>query len=305
MIFTPETLSRIPSTHALQCFEASARRGSFTLAAQEMHLTQGGVSRNVIALEQRLGFALLERRRNGLQLTPAGSAYLSEIEPALRMLERATSNVMALKGVGGVLTLSIPASWGNYWLIPRSGKFTQAHSEISLNFVTKIGAADFSNLKIDAAVEYRTAPRADMACEFVMGLTLAPYASPAWKRQHEGPIMPADMLQHTAVPLAWNGWLNKNKHNFIQPVYKEQEIATGPRYDLMFMAMNAAVAGLGVALLPEFMVNTLVTSRRLTKLSSVSWLAPGGYYLSRSPLLRSEAAFDTFRNWLREQLKTV
>jgi LysR family transcriptional regulator, glycine cleavage system transcriptional activator len=296
-------MSRIPSTQALQCFEASARLGSFTLAGQEMHLTQGGVSRQVIALEQRLGFALLERRRDGLQLTPAGSAYLSEIEPALRMLERATSNVMALKGVGGVLNLSIPASWGNHWLIPRLGGFTQAHSEISLNVFTKIGAADFSNRQIDAAVEYRTAPRAEMACEFVMGLSLSPYASPAWKRQHSSEMPPSAMLQHTTLPLAWNGWLAKQGKSDLLPLDARQDIATGPRYDLMFMAMNAAVAGLGMALLPDFMAAPLVTSRRLTKLSSATWQAPGGYFLSQSPLMRSEAAFATFRDWLRDEIK--
>ena len=295
-------MSRIPSTQALQCFEASARRGSFTLAGQELHLTQGGVSRQVIALEQRLGFALLERRRDGLQLTPAGSAYLAEVEPALRTLERATSNVMALKGVGGVLNLSIPASWGNHWLIPRSGGFTQAHSEISLNFFTKIGPADFSNPNIDAAVEYRTAPRADLACELVMALILSPYASPAWKRQHADRMDPAAMMQHTAVPLAWNGWLQQHGRSDLLPADARQDIATGQRYDLMFMAMNAAVAGLGMALLPEFMVAPLVASRRLKRLSTTTWQAPGGYYLSRSPLLRNEAAFVTFRNWLRTQL---
>ncbi len=297
-------MSRIPSTQALQCFEASARRGSFTLAGQEMHLTQGGVSRQVIALEQRLGFALLERRRDGLQLTPAGSAFLAEIEPALHMLERATSNVMALKGVGGVLNLSIPASWGNHWLIPRSGGFTKAHPEISLNVFTKIGVADFSNRQIDAAVEYRTAPRADLACELVMVLLLSPYASPVWKRQNAGRMEPPAMLQHTAVPLAWNGWLNQHGRGDLLPADARQDIATGPRYDLMFMAMNAAVAGLGMALLPEFLAAPLVTSRRLTKLSSATWQAPGGYYLSRSPMLRNEASFATFRDWLRNEIKS-
>jgi LysR family transcriptional regulator, glycine cleavage system transcriptional activator len=296
-------MSRLPTTQALQCFEASARRGSFTLAGQEMHLTQGGVSRQIIALEQHLGMALFERHRAGLLLTPAGNAYLSEIEPALRTLERATSNVMALKGVGGVLNLSIPASWGNHWLIPRSGGFTQAHSEICLNVFTKIGAADFSNRQIDAAVEYRTAPRADLACELVMELALSPYASPAWKRRFSGRLEPASMLQHTALPLAWNGWLIQHGRDDLLPADAMQDVATGPRYDLMFMAMNAAVTGLGMALLPEFLAAPLVTSRRLSKLSNTTWKAPGGYYLSKSPLLRSETAFVMFRDWLRNESK--
>ncbi len=295
-------MNRIPSTQALQCFEASARLGSFTLAGKEMHLTQGGVSRQMMALEQRLGFALLERRRDGLQLTPPGRAYLAEIEPALRLLERATSNVMALKGQGGVLNLSIPASWGNHWLIPRLGGFTQTHPEISLNVFTKIGAADFSNRQIDAAVEYRVTPRSDMACEFIMGLALAPYASPSWKRRHGTTLPNSAMLQHTTLPLAWNGWLAQQNRS-LTTANMQQEVATGPRYDLMFMAMNAAVAGLGMALLPAFMAAPLVTSRRLTRLSSVTWQAPGGYYLAQSPLMRSEAAFATFRDWLRDQIQ--
>lgn len=303
-------MNRIPSTQALQCFEASARLGSFTLAGQEMHLTQGGVSRQVITLEQRLGFALLLRRQAGLQLTPAGLAYLTEIEPALRMLERATSNVMALKGQGGVLNLSIPASWGNYWLIPRLAGFTQAHSDISLNVLTKIGAADFSQRQIDAAVEYRTAPRSDMPSEFVMPVVLAPYASATWKRIHGSNMPSSAMLQHTTLPLAWNGWL-ANQSRSIAPAKIAQgisndvanDVAAGPRYDLVFMAMNAAVAGLGMALLPDFMAAPLVKARRLSRLSTITWQAPGGYYLSQSPLMRSDAAFARFRDWLRDEMQ--
>jgi LysR family transcriptional regulator, glycine cleavage system transcriptional activator len=298
-------MNRIPSTQALQCFEASARLGSFTLAGQELHLTQGGVSRQVISLEERLGFALLERRRDGLQLTPAGQAYLAEVEPALRSLERATANVMALKGAGGVLNLSIPASWGNHWLIPRLGSFTQAHPEISLNVFTKIGAADFSNRQIDAAVEYRAEPRTELPSEFVMGLALSPYASPEFKRQHGGAMPAAAMLRHTTLPLAWNGWLTTQGRTDLLPTDHHQDAATGPRYDLMFMAMNAAVAGLGIALLPSFMVASLLVTRRLTRLSSKVWHAPGGYYLSPSPLLRSETALNTFRHWLHTELKSA
>ncbi len=299
-------MNRIPSTQALQCFEASARLGSFTLAGQEMHLTQGGVSRQVITLEQRLGFALLVRRQAGLQLTPAGIAYIREIEPALRLLERATSNVMALKGQGGVLNLSIPASWGNYWLLPRLGGFTQAHADISLNVLTKIGAADFSQRHIDAAVEYRTSPRSDMPSEFLMPVVLAPYASPAWKRQHGSSMPSSAMLQHTTLPLAWNGWLANQSRSIAQDIANDvaNDVAGGPRYDLLFMAMNAAVAGLGMALLPDFMAAPLVKARRLTRLSTTTWQAPGGYYLSQSPLMRNDSAFASLRDWLRNEMQS-
>jgi LysR family transcriptional regulator, glycine cleavage system transcriptional activator len=134
----------------------------------------------------------------------------------------------------------------------------------------------------------------------------------SWRSRNTMP--PAAMLQHTTLPLAWNGWLAKQARrpaptakdqDAAQNIAQEiaQEIAQGPRYDLMFMAMNAAVAGLGIALLPDFMAVPLVSARRLTRLSIASWQAPGGYYLAQSPLMRSDAAFATFRDWLRHQIK--
>jgi LysR family transcriptional regulator, glycine cleavage system transcriptional activator len=299
-------MNHIPSTQALQCFEASARLGSFTLAGDELHLTQGGVSRQILGLEQRLGVALFERQRQGLQLTTAGMAYLSDIVPALRTLERATSQLAALKGHGGILNLSLPASWGNHWLMPRLPQFMSSHPEISLNVLTRVGAADFSNRQIDAAVEFRSQPRTDMDCELLMPLELQAYASPSWikarpKKPGKGVQLPeiqaTDLLQHSTLPDVWGQWWQC----IGQPAFLPQ----GPRYDLMFMAMNAADAGFGVALLPDFLVAPMLATDRLHAISPHRITAAGGYYLSRSPLLRSESAFLRFRDWLRGQLPAL
>ena len=107
------TLLRAPSTMSLLCLEASARLHSFTAAAAELHLTQGAVSRQIMALEARLDAKLFVRRRDALVLTEAGRYYLDEIAPLLQRLERATAYVMALKGRGGLLTLSVGASLGS------------------------------------------------------------------------------------------------------------------------------------------------------------------------------------------------
>ncbi len=108
-----------PSTQSLLYFEASARLRSFTAVARELHLTQGAVSRQIQMLEERLSIALFVRRRDAMTLTDAGREYIAEIEPLLKRLERATVNVMTLKGRGGALSLSVGSSVGNYWLIPR------------------------------------------------------------------------------------------------------------------------------------------------------------------------------------------
>ena len=163
---------------SLLCLEASARLHSFTAAAIELRLTQGAVSRQIMALEARLDTRLFVRKREALVLTEAGQYYLGEIAPLLQRLERATANVMALKGRGGLLALSVGASIGSYWLIPRLPAFTRAHSEITLNFATRVGSVDFTDTAVDASLEFGEGQRAHLKNEFVLPLLLAPYAEP-------------------------------------------------------------------------------------------------------------------------------
>ena len=297
------SINRLPSTHALQCLEASARLGSFTAAARELHLTQGAISRQIQTLEQLLGAAMFDRSGLGLKLTSAGQAYLEEINPLLLSLERATSRLRLQAGQGGVLNLSIPASWGNFWLIPRLPSFNQAHRQVSLNLMTRVGAADFSMAGLDAAVEYRANQSAsNETSDFLMPLILQPYASNAWASENPWDAnlikkYSSNLLQHTTVPGAWQGWLTQavGEHAALRIAVQ------GPRFELMSMCMSAAVQGFGAALLPSFMAQSLTRARKLKRLSLTAWQAPGGYFLRPSPLLRSEKSYSDLRRWLLAQ----
>jgi LysR family transcriptional regulator, glycine cleavage system transcriptional activator len=290
---------RAPSTMALLCFDASARLGSFTRAAQELSLTQGAVSRQIIGLEVRLGVALFLRERTSLTLTPAGQAYLNDVRPALLALERATANVMALKGQGGALNVSVGASLGNHWLIPRLPDFVRAHPEITLNMATRIGAADFAAGRLDASIEFGSAERAGFTAMRVMSLTLRPYASHAWAKQHRNGFLkgtPAqEFIQHTTVPEAWSRWFEA----------AGVALSSGhqaPRYDLMSMALNASVAGLGAVLLPDFMVGDALASRKVVRLSARAWTSERAYHLIYPAALTEHAPLRVFRLWLMEQV---
>src|SRR6476620_456105 len=107
----------VPSLSALAAFEAAARHGSFTRAAEELNLTQGAVRRQVSQLEQTLGLALFQRVRQRVSLTPAGSAYAAEIRDGLSRLAAATVSAMAFRGASGVLNLAILPTFGTRWLI--------------------------------------------------------------------------------------------------------------------------------------------------------------------------------------------
>lgn len=287
---------------SLLCLEASARLRSFTAAAQELHLTQGAVSRQILALEERLHLTLFVRRRDALVLTEAGRFYVEETSAVLQRLERATANVMALKGRGGSLTLSVGASLGSYWLIPRLPDFTRAHTEITLNFATRVGSVDFKSMAVDASLEFGDGKRPGLHNDFVLPLAMAPYAAPAWIAKN-GKTLSAKstpsfaLVQHTTVPGAWEQWFNDN--NLAAPQGEK-----GPRYELMSMALNAAVAGLGAVLLPEFMAADAIAQGRLCRLSRKNWVSSKAYYLVYPEESSTLEALKIFRSWLLLQAGT-
>ena len=286
---------------SLLCLEASARLSSFTAAGVELRLTQGAVSRQIIALESRLDTRLFIRRKGALVLTEAGRYYLDEIAPLLARLERATANVMALKGRGGLLTLSVGASLGSYWLIPRLPAFTRAHSEITLNFATRVGSVDFADTTVDASLEFGEGQRAHLKNEFVLPLLLAPYAAPAWIAGHGKTLNsrtpPSALVHHSTVPEAWQAWFK------LEGIDTEPGLQ-GPRYELMSMVLNAAIAGLGAVLLPAFMAEDALAMGRLRRLSRRQWRAARGYYLVYPPEAGELKPLKVFRNWLLAQAAT-
>ncbi|GKS87024.1 hypothetical protein AVMA1855_22750 [Acidovorax sp. SUPP1855] len=213
----------------------------------------------------------------------------------LQRLERATVNVMAFKGRGGGLALSVGASIGAYWLIPRLPAFTRAHGEIALSLSTRVGPADFKAGTIDASLEFGDGQRAGLCCDFVAALDLAPYAAPTWVARHGTQIGAATpgsgLLHHHTLPDAWEQW-------FLAEQIDAAPGRTGPRFEIMSMALNAAVAGLGVVLLPDYMAEDMVQATRLVRLSSRTWRSPKGYYLVYPEESVQSPTLQTFRSWL-------
>lgn len=287
-----------PSTQSLLCFEASARLRSFTAAANELHLTQGAVSRQIQTLEERLGVPLFAGRRDAMALTDAGREYLAEIAPLLQRLERATVNVMALKGRGGSLSLSVGSSVGNYWLIPRLPAFTREHGEITLNLRTRVGAVDFGLTSVDASLEFGDGQRQGLHNDFVVPLLLSPYAAPSWIETHgetvDARTPGSSLIQHLTLPHAWEGWFERE--GIAGDAGRE-----GPRYEVMSMALNAAVAGMGVALLPSYMARDMVLAGKLKCMSEQVWRYPKAYYLVYPEASAHMKSLQIFQRWLRGQ----
>jgi len=298
-------MSALPSLTALRCFDASARLSSFTKAADEVRLTQGAVSHQILGLEENLGVALFTRRHGGLQLTGAGRAYWVEIASALRQIERATQNLATHKGTGGALNLCVASSFAVYWLMPRLQGFVAAHPEVTLNLSTRVGPVDFTSTPHDAAIEFCDGASAGVEATLVQPLVLYPCAAPALLakkpgRRAAGQVSAALLkthllIRHTTVPQAWPGWLSRAG---MQNDIPASHLNSGPQYDLMSMALSGVIAGLGIAMLPQYLTEGAIAAAQVRQLSTIPWQSEKAYFLRYPEWKADLAALRSFRQWL-------
>jgi len=293
---------RIPSLKALSCFEQTARFGSASRAAEELYLTQSAVSRQIQGLETWLGCKLFAREKQRLALTPEGESYLQSIRPALDQLESATLTLLSGGSESGVLTLAAPPTFGSRCLIPLLPEFRTTHPEIAINFISRIGMPDFDREQIDIAVLFGEGQWSELDAHILHGEEMVPICSPQLVAHLERPPQPDDLrnfpLLHIATrPRGWADWLSASGLSDIDG-------ENGPKFEHFTMAMQAAAAGLGVALLPTFAIKDELASGRIIAPFGQPKASPFHYYAccpkSRARLPKIRA----FMNWL-DQLDTV
>jgi LysR family transcriptional regulator, glycine cleavage system transcriptional activator len=158
----------LPTTMMLQAFEASARRLSFTVAAEDLCLTQSAISKQVIALEEMLRTELFRRLNKRLELTPAGASFLARITPALNGIEAAAIELMSCQSDRSTLDLGVVPSFATKWLIPRLGDFGRSHPGITVNLSTRLVPFDFSETTLDAAIHFGHPEWPGAACDYLM-----------------------------------------------------------------------------------------------------------------------------------------
>ncbi|WP_416357737.1 LysR family transcriptional regulator [Aureimonas phyllosphaerae] len=240
----------LPSIGLLCAFEAAARTGSFTAAAGELNLTQSAVSRQIKALEEQLDVELFLRERQTVRLTPAGEAYARDIRDALRRISTASLNIRA-NPFGGTLNLAILPTFGTRWLAPRLPDFLALNPGITMNLATRLVEFDFRLDTMDAAIHFGVPNWPGTRHLQLLAEDVVPMGSPEFAAAHPVGGDPAalralPLLHITSRPDAWETW------------FAAQGVApdgvTGMLFDQFATIAQAAMAGLGVALLPSFLV---------------------------------------------------
>lgn len=290
---------KIPSSTALNAFDAAARHASFTEAANELSLTQSAICRQIAGLEALLELKLFRRTRRGVLLTEAGVAYHRQVAAHLDRIERDTLNLMARRGRGASLELAVVPTFGTRWLLPRLAGFAQQHPDITLNLSSRTRPFLFEDSELDAAIYAGDGHWPGAVTTLLMQENLVPVCSPALIAPHRRltpqQLASYPLLQQSTRPYAWRHW-------FESVGYMPGNELAGPRYELFFMSLQAAVVGLGVALVPEYDLGDDLASGRLVVPVRQACPSDRAYYLSTPERKASNPSLEIFQAWLLDEV---
>jgi DNA-binding transcriptional LysR family regulator len=280
----------------LMAFDAAAKTGSFTAAAKRLHVTQGFISKLISNLENQLDVALFTRTRKTIHLTEAGQRYAQHIGEALRSIHNASLTAMS-DPLSNTFNLAIPPTLGTRWLMPRLPEFLAQHPNIHINFVTKLTKFDFSDVNVDAAIHYGLPNWPNTNSTFLMGETIIPVASPTWIKKN-APQHPSDLSQLSCLnlssrPDAWRQWLLHYEKN--------TTITSGMVFEQFSLLTQAAIAGLGAALLPELLIESELKNNELEVIFDETQKSPHSYYLITPSHKAHYASVIALREWLLKQ----
>jgi LysR family glycine cleavage system transcriptional activator len=302
---------RALSLGSLRAFEAVARRSSFGRAADELHLTQPAISRQIKALEDELGALLFSRGTRHVELTVEGAALLRAVAPGLDRIDAAVRQIRQTRG-RRVVSVSTFASFASLWLIPRLAVFQGAHPDIDIRIgahdaFVEPGASDF-----DVALRYCLPQDASPGALRLFGEQVSPVASP-WLLEHArksgAPLeKPVDLARHTLLEedearpsaeyLSWRHWLAVHGLPELQP-------ARWLYFNYTHQQVQAALAGQGVTLtrLPLTM-ETLARGELVEPFAGSRLATPYAYWLiAERETGRPE--LERFVEWLQVQARAT
>ncbi|WP_068311319.1 LysR substrate-binding domain-containing protein [Polycladidibacter hongkongensis] len=290
----------IPPVDSLIAFESAARHGSFTRAAEELYLTQGAVSKQVRLLENRLGVELFKRVRQRIILTDAGRLYLHDIRGTLEKMTSATRQVMSFAGSEDVLNLAVLPTFGTRWLARRLPRFHERYPEASFNLSVRLRPFDFASEPFDGAIHFGEPVWAGALTEPLFPEQVIAVCSRAFRDRHTIE-KPADLagvmrLHQSTRQDAWQKW------------FSQQDLDTtlafqGPRFDQFTMIAQAAVAGLGAALVPKFFIEEELSSGALIQLFPEALQTSQAYHFAYPESRVIRPVVKAFKAWLQEEAR--
>jgi len=284
---------KLPPLGSLRVFDAAARHEAFGRAAQELHVTHGAVSRQIKQLEQALGLTLFERRNRAVFLTDSGRQLLMLTRS---LFEQLTAGLAQLRqpAADAPLVLSCEPTIAMMWLIPRLPDFQRAHPGVQVHLYAAGGPVDFAAQGVDVALrrndfEWDAALHAERVCDEWTGPVCRPGVA---GDAGDGGWTGVTALGSATRPGAWRQWA--------QASGRKVPRRPGPVYEHFYLSLQAAAAGLGLAIGSALMVRDALRDRRLE--APCGFVRDGSAYFLLSPRpFRDDPRAAVFLAWLRQE----
>lgn len=289
----------LPPLNALRAFEAAARLNSISQAAAELHVTHGAVSRQVRALEEHLGVALFNKDGRGLKLTDAG-IRLRDVSADLFSRLRSTCAELQQGQADAPFVLACPGSLLARWFIPRLDRLNRELPELRLQLSASEGELDPRRSGVDATLWFAEPPwPADMQVFELAAERIGPVLSPRYAHFAElhqappGALLSEPLLYTSSRPQAWPSWANSNALDTVA-------LKLGQGFEHLYYLLEAAAAGLGVAIAPQQLVADDLAAGRL--------VAPWGFVETSArlalwvPIRSRDNRAERLAQWLRKEL---
>ena len=282
---------KLPPLNALKAFEAAARLGGFTAAAEEMFVSPGAISRHVSNLEVFLGATLFQRGHNEVRLTADGADYLAQIAAALSAIERASSG-MAKPARDRNLHIHALPTFAEYWLMPRLGKFRDAHPDASIQLTSSLEETDWDTDSADVSI-YASIGGWNERGTHLFDSVVSPVCAPSLV--HGVTPTPAELVSWPLLSSVnkGNDWLRWFHVAGLQPDSASSRYLFGSSA----MAYKAAIHGLGAVCAELVFVESLVLARSLVRLSDLTTIG-SGYFFEVRPGERESSLARAFREWI-------
>ena len=290
-IFNMITIARkLPSLNALRAFEAAARHQSFTLAAEELSVTQGAVSHQVKALEEELGLKLFERLHNQLQLTTVGLCYLETIADAFDRIESGTQDLHRQRDRQS-LVISTSPNFAAKWLVPRLGLFSAQHPVTDLRLDLAQRQVNFVGEEIDLAIRYGSQRWSGLHCTQLGREFLVPVCSPLFGGIGSAAAIAQQTLLHVHDRRGWADWFDAQG---LPRALAERGVV----FNQESAAVDAAIAAQGITLARASLAVHDLMQRRLTIPLNRTLPVAEAYWLVYPELHHATPNVVAFRHWL-------
>ncbi|MRG54259.1 LysR family transcriptional regulator [Phyllobacterium sp. SYP-B3895] len=289
----------LPPLASIRVFEAAARHGSFTKAAEELGMTQAAVSYQIKLLEERIGAQLFLRRPRQVTLTEVGARLSPVISDAFDMMRAAIAATR--ENADGVLTISTIPTFAANWLVPRLGSFQLAQPNLAVRLQANREIIDFSRQDADIGIRSGSGKWPGLVAHRIFDADFTPMLSPKLAASIGGVKSPEDLLRLTIVDPGdpwWRLWFNAA--GIANPDLRGDPRS---RFGDQHLEGKAVIAGQGVGILTPAFYETELAQGLLIQPFNIVGTADHYYWLVYPEARRNVPKIRAFRDWLLGQLE--